>query len=67
VQWTAKVPDVVIPPQLLHFGSHHEGRMLRRCLENPGRDPLFEQSVRAAREILRSVAPRLSGSPTGFR
>ncbi len=67
VQWTSKVPDVVIPPQLMHFGSHHEGRMLRRCLENPGRDPLFEQSVRAAREILRSVAPRLSGSPTGFR
>jgi hypothetical protein len=67
VQWTCRVPDVVIPPQLMHFGSHHEGRMLRRCLANPGRDPLFEQSVRAAREVLRAVAPRLSGSPAGFQ
>ncbi len=67
VLWTARVPSVVIPPQLMHFESHNEGRMLRRCLENPVRDPLFEQSVRAARDILRSVAPRLSGPPSTYR
>ncbi len=65
VLWSLDVPGLNTPSQLVRFESHFESNTLRRTLERPERDVLFESSLRAARSILKAVAPRLTSPPTG--